>query len=756
VWPFVPAAYRLLVPALILAVALSARLAGWGDVFRDGRTHLSGDSDPHYHVLRAERWLAGAPGAPWRDPGFDWPRGADVPWPPLFDGIVATAGRLRAGAAPDREAIAAAAAPVPVALGLALVLLVAALGRRLGSGGWTAAFLVAILPASSELSSLGRIDQHVLEVVLFAAMLLALAPSARAAGAGPPDGRRRGAVLAVLATLAFWSWMGSALHLLVVACVALAWHLLDDDAAGAGLAALAIGGLAGGALLGVSVAALGPPGALSSGRISGVGGLHVALLAASGAFALILWILRRRRSGPASLARRCAEAAVAAALPAAPLLLAPTLRAGIAGGLVAVGAASPWFATIDEFRPIFGSGVASLADDALALLRGYGLVHAAAAAGALVLAQRWRRDPSERRRIAFLLVAAGLLVPLAFARKRFGVYAVVPLALLAEVGLVRAAAWLASRAAAAFPRLAASPAPLAALALAITAPALPEHLAPSWTLPAEQEECLRFAGSWPAARGAEGVLAPWAFGHLVQYFARRPVVASPFGTEAGEHALEDTAAFWFAPSQSAAEDVLLRRRAGLVLLAQVITEAVDLHPFAPPATPAAMATRADPLHGTTTHETDAFWRMIPNRLYYEAGLPSGADPALDAFRLLWETPSSSPQNPAEEQRWMLYERVPGARVHVSGARGRVRASVRMRTNAGRELVWWSEAAPDADAVARLRLPYASGWNGGTRVSEWTVSDGAASTRLVLHAPDVERGRLQRVELRASAPRAARR
>src|SRR6266508_5478519 len=86
-------AQTLLLPALVLVAALAVRLEPWHEVYGSGRPTLVGDWDPHYHVLRAERWLTSAPGAPWRDPNLDWPYGADVPWPPLFDAVIAVVAR---------------------------------------------------------------------------------------------------------------------------------------------------------------------------------------------------------------------------------------------------------------------------------------------------------------------------------------------------------------------------------------------------------------------------------------------------------------------------------------------------------------------------------------------------------------------------------------------------------------------------------------------------------------------------------------
>lgn len=736
--PLPPSFRHAMVVATAVAVAVAVRLAPWPQVYGEDGARLVGDSDPHYHVLRAERWLAGAPGAPWRDPQLNWPTGADVPWPPLFDALVAGTARAAYGPVVERQELAAASAALPVALGAILAVLAAALARALAGGGAVAAFLVAVLPAAAAPTLLGRVDQHGLEVVLFAALLLAFARAGerwRAAALG----------LAVLAPIAFWTWMGSALHLVLPLAAASAWHLAELPAAAPGLRALAAGAAGGAVGLAVSVAWWGAPGALASGATTGVGGLHVALLAATAAFAAGLLAARRARGArPAAVPRRAIELGVAALAPAAVLLAVPALRAGVLGGLTAAAAANPWYAAIDEFEPLVGSGVMPLSEELWALVSGYGLAHLAAAAGVAALARRWRGRPDERPRLLLLAVSLAVLVPAALARKRMGIYAAVPLAVAADAGIRWAAARLAGGA-----RLRAVAA--AALACAVVAPVVPEHLAPAPQLGRAEEAVLRAAADAPVAPGAEAVMAPWSLGHLVQFFADRPVVASPFGTEGGATALPDAAAFWFATDQATAEEVLSRRRAGLVLLADVVSEAGVLQAFAAPGAPRALEPGLAPDGRRVSRDTEDFWRLLPNRLYFDDGLATGGGPPLDAFRLLAETPATAPENAARETQWKLFERVPGARVEVAGAAGPVRAEVRLVTAAGRHLVWSVVAAPGPDGRARLRLPYATGANGLVTASPWIVDDGVRSVELTVPETEVRAGRVTAVTMTPPPP-----
>lgn len=727
-----------LVPLLVIAVALAVRLAPWGEVFGSGSPRLLGDSDPYYHVLRAERWLRGAPGAPWRDPALAWPSGADVPWPPLFDGLLAAASRVVDGDVVERDRLVRLAALLPVALGLAVLALTVALARRAlgGRGGWVAGLVVAATSAGADHSRLGRADQHVVELLTFVALLLALVAAAGVRRTGPAW------AIALLVPVAFWTWMGSALHLLALAAVATALHLVsgpreEDDQARRALGALAGGLLAGAALIAGSVAVLGPAGALTSGRTTGIGMLHVAMTAAAGTYAALLGALRRLRPGPPPVG--VAQVALAAAVPAAALLLVPSLRHGVAGGLVALTAGNAWYAGIGEFQPLVNVGTERLANELVGVARGMGLTLVVAPLAWPAVRRAWRSEPERRPALAAVVVVGLLLVAAALARRRFAPYAILPLAIATELAVREGVARLGRR----WPALASrgrAAALVTATSLAVVAPSVPEHLATDPVIAPAEEALLRWLGGRPTAPLREAVFAPWTLGHVIQYFAGRPVLTSPFGTEGGRGAMEAAAAVWFAPDQAMAEAILARRRCGYVLLGYVPPESMVLHGFAPPGTPAPVAVAEDVISGGKLLETEAFWRLVPVRLYYDDGRALGAQAALDGFRLLAETPRTSPQNAALEEQWKLFEPVPGARLAVTAAAGAtVRAAIEAVSNAGRRFEFATEAIAGADGVAVLRLPYASGENGAVRTGPWRVSDGARAVPLVVHEQDVVRG-----------------
>ncbi len=377
--------------ALLAALAaLALRFAQAGSVYQDPTLALGPDGDPLYHALQAGRILRDAPGAPWVDPNLDWPNGAVVPWPPLFDAGLALAARVAHGPEATRDQIAEVAAAVPPFLGALSVVLAGALaGLLFGRGGAVAAFLLAGASAHGELTRVGRADQHCLELALAPALWLAFAAALRG------EARRRRlatAALAALVALAFWSWMGSALLLALPVMGALLLHALEAEEAAPAARALALGCGAGAALLAATLLLLGPAGALGRTGAVGLTGLHVTIALGCALIGGALLLARRLRAGPAPAWRRLAEAAAAVLLPMAALLLGSRgLREGTAAGLRALRAAGAWYVDITEFAPLLGTGRQALSRELLEAFTTLGFLPALAVAGAVVA---WRAGPA--------------------------------------------------------------------------------------------------------------------------------------------------------------------------------------------------------------------------------------------------------------------------------------------------------------------------------------------------------------------------
>ncbi|HEY6099719.1 MAG TPA: hypothetical protein VIW03_09835, partial [Anaeromyxobacter sp.] len=462
----------------------------------------------------------------------------------------------------------------------------------------------------------------------------------------------------------------------------------------------------------------------------------VAIVLGVAAFGAILsWRARR----PARTPLRAAEPVAAAAVPAALLvLLWPGLAGGVARGLVPLAASNPWYADIREFGPALFAGLRPVTSEIALAGAALGLVPLAAALAVPASVRRRRADPRCRPPVLFLASWFAVTFALSLARIRFFPYFVAPCAIAAASGALWAGEALAARLGR--PRIslpvtavvvAASLAPAAAAlpALAAGADGVPEPwiAATRW---------LREAGLPPDARRA--VAAPWGLGHLVQYYGDRPVIASPFGTEAGPEALPDWTSFLFTGDPAAAEAVLLRRGVSHLVLQNPVHELVGLRGFAPPGARPLVATRS-PWTGETVIPTPRLPQLVASRLYFGDGL--GGDGSLEAFRLVYEGASTRPPHPLHEERIAIFELVAGATLRVAAAPPGVLVSARVGvvTNAGRSFTWSAHRIAGPTGAASFRVPYATGANGAARASACEVLAGASRTAVSIADRAVEEG-----------------
>lgn len=709
------ARWRLALVLLALA-AVGVRLLPWRQVFTDRGVRLLVDGDPQYHVLRAERILRGRTSEVWFDPNLDWPHGARVIWPPLFDAVLAGAARVLAGPDATRDEIARVAALVPPVLGAAGVVLGALLVAAAAGRGVAliAGTLLCVLPLVSHASVVGRPDQHALEVPLACAAWLGFAHAWRSAATATRGAASAAGGAAV--ALAFWNWMGSAIVLVPPALAVAALHFAGERSARSAARALAAIAAVALALLVPSVALLGPPGALARGDVSGIGLLHVAIVAGCGVYAGLLAAAPSPRGGEAGTLRRAGEIAAAVAVPAAALGGVPALRAGALQGLRALWAGDAWYATILEFRPVLGSGEGLVRDAATAL--GFlGLVPALAALAVPSVRRRIAEHPDERAPLGVLCLWAAILFALALARRRFGPYAAVPLAGVAAVAVAgwsaRAAGRLGTRA------RGWATAGMAAVALA---PTLAYHAGAGPPRSDPLAEALRWLGAQPPRPdGRNGVAAPWDSGHAVQFYARRPVLVSPFGTEAGPRSMEDWGALLYSTDEGRAREILDARRIGWVLLRLDLGLWRSMRRFAPPGAPdVATATRSF-WRGGELAPTPEIGRLVTAQLVASDGAATlDGGPALTGFRLVYEAGSDE-----DGDRVALFEVVPGARLEVGGVEpgARVVAAVEVLAPTGRRFDIRFEAVADREGRVAFRIPYATGPNGASSASPAAVTDG---------------------------------
>jgi len=746
--------------ALVILVGVAVRLIPFNMTFTSSGVLFRSDTDPYYHALRAQRIVADWPHVPWTDARMNFPYGAKIPWPPLFDFVIAGVSRLLGATAATPELVAKVAAWLALVVGIALLPVVALLGRRLlGGGPWLdAALIVAVVSGNVRYGAVGAADQHGAELLISTAIFLVFAGGWR-----EEESRRaeilRGVGLGALIALAFWNWLGSALYLLLLVGVTGLWHAIASpaDTVARRMARTLFGGcLAGTLLLAATVALFAPVGSLGRGGLNGLTGLHVAMVAVSAVFGGLLLLTTRSSGG---WQRRLGEVAGSAALALVPALLLAPLREGISGGLAALSRSNEWYASIAEYRPILFSGATSLGMDVLGTLATFGLGFFVMPLALIAMRRRWKESAADRPGLFFLLAFGATFFLLTLYELRFQLYLTVPMSLWVALGLRD----LGTRAAERWPRrpALASTGVRAAGLLFVLAPALPFATVYSATYAEQlpgfeddlfpQMEWLRSIPPTDASRPA--VMGEWSIGHAIQYFADKPVVTTPFGTaldegvRTAEHpsGMEDWSAFLFATRPEDGERILERRRVGFLVLRSPKNEVRGNLAFAPRGTAPVADLDYSWIKGPIPSVRPEFFRLLPSRLYYFDGMsPNNKPPALGEYRLLSESPSTEWIGSLPPTHlFKTFGVVPGARIVLSGATpgGTVTARTRIQTNQNRVFEWVTNAPADPEGRAELRLPYATGKNGLVKAGPYAISDDVHQGTLDLDEKDVLGGRM---------------
>jgi dolichyl-diphosphooligosaccharide--protein glycosyltransferase len=632
--------------------------------------------DAQYHARRAAYTYENFPAVLSFDPYLNYPHGAYVPWPPLYDFALGAAGRLFGS-------LDLVLAWAPVLLGLLTAIGVCVVGWMLG-GRAVAALAVAffaLLPASTRYSSVGNPDHHAAVTFVATVLLVGLLASLRA---GDRPGRiwALQAVLVVARVAMLLTWHGSILYVvlpealaLIVATAFERREQLLAQSAGCGLSAI----------LGLS--------ALSTSH-SEFGGLwspvelsrlQPATLAAFALVALVPALLRGIGTG-----RRLQVTALAAA--AAGGVVLTLARDSIATGWAYATRAEPFIARNFETQPLWQS------DNAVGLY-GYAawLLVFTPLAGWLVARRVEVREPA----LAFAGWTGALLV-LAVSSARYGsdfapAASISFALLLAFTAGALTERWRAGRVAlqvavvllipvlmfpairSLWPHAVRSVAVLRGYEVVVKRPGT-GFVRSVYAFVDAVREATPETGEAPAY----GILTPNILGFVMNGLGDRPTPAGNFGPYVGREGLELTQRFYRATDE---------RTAFRELQAHGIRYVVT--------SDAGRGAPASMLH----------------RLHQDDGSVASGRPALGHFRLVTEGPRRGVPLGAlggaapdfVDAPYKLFEVVAGAVLNVTGSRpGRpVFVELEVVTPIGRSFSYRASARASRQGVARVRVPYAA-------------------------------------------------
>lgn len=556
------AALGLLLLLASLAVALVARRAtAPGHLLdaplADGTTFLVDDPDGAYHLRRVQLALANGE-VPLFDRFLNHPEGSAVPWPSLFAGALTVAvqaalprdpaaHRSTGGYSEAEVEHFLAGLPPWIGMGAAAAVALALLGltRRVRGAPrlWPAALAAwcfAAVPIAVWYGAAGRIDHHVAVQLCFALELALVGVCLRTDES--LDALAFALLGGLVAGVLLLLWLASAL---IVGLVGAALFAAAASAHGELGAARRRAGLlffAAAAAVVLVPAEASPWNDVQPGSLVNLSlGVPRALLGACLPFVALEVAARLgwKRVPGVLLALVVAAAAVA---------LLPGFLGGVREGLAWAARENEFMDVVAESRPLLGrvgppDFAAAVSD--LGLL---GLVFPLLWLG-LAVSELWRRRWWPERWL--LLATAALWFVQTLGQRRFGDALAVPMCLVAALAVHDLAAarmrwgrWLGG-----------------ALAALLVLASLPS-LGAVWTVPeAEQRALVRWRaelveglrwmrtgtpspGPWnaPSARQDYGVLAPWGLGHWIEYHARRPSIATNFGSFVGERGFRGAAA----------------------------------------------------------------------------------------------------------------------------------------------------------------------------------------------------------------------
>jgi len=732
----------------IVALALGVRVAPrWENVVAEGDVRIA-DPDACYHLRRAERIGRSFPDLAIFDRFVNFPAGAHVIWPPLYDTALAGAVALfPSGAASRGPSIPVALLP-PLLFGAAVLVLFRT-ARALWPGRpalWAlAAGVPALLPASFPHTEIGQLDHHAAELLTLALAVHALgAALARERGAERAPITRPAARAALWPALALAAALATQLTLIALAAlVALACATAPRHdrpralALGAWICALA-------ALLLAPLAwAYHASGAPFAHFRFGI--YQPAMLLEA---ALLLGFGRALGAG----ARSRGNAFAAAGLGIASVALGAALAEETASGLsYLVRGFSRWQETIGEsqspFAAGFPAGIVALVISLSALI-----ALAPVALVRLARAPAWR-DP--RRRVLFLAAAGATAA--ALLQTRFLPHCALFAGFFAAVALEKR-------------RL--TPWAGAAVAVAL-APTLAGYGRVEETdlAFARSRSVLDFlARATPAvtddARATYppeyGVVAEWSYGHYIQYHGRRPAFVDNFGEHAAD--LAPVRALFLETDAARVAAALDSMRARYVLVRDLASNFEGLVPDR--ATWSRYAQSLDRAAGESA--TLSFRPEIQSTLLYRLAWRGGAG-FLDERTGAWTPPVSSLRLVAESESLetipggpavpfvKLYERVRGARVRVAGRapgeEGALLATV--RSPHGRLFPYVERLVADASGAWEAVVPYATEGAGRRDAAVLVKCEIASRSGTMMVPPIGETAVLEGAEIRVPAADSAR-
>jgi dolichyl-diphosphooligosaccharide--protein glycosyltransferase len=710
---------------VVYAVALILRLRNIRDVLVDGKV-LLGYDDPYYHLRRVLLTLADFPNVPSFDSYTNFPEGARITWPPGFDLLVSAICWIAGLGDPSphrAEAVAALIVPFLGAITAVLVMLLAE--EILGRGRWeafAAGILFGFLPAQQAVSTVGRLDHHVVEGIALGAAVLFFLRAIR-----DDPGSRYSFWGGIAIALGTFCWTGSTIYAGFLVGFAVLQMILDRLAGrgdeGTGRSALRV--LFWAWLLLIPLVLVAPGDGRRSFTFLYLSWYQPVLI---GAGALLVAALSGAIFAPGDPKGRV-RAIRGLLLSGLVAIAGVFLLVRGAGGVEFLIRRDPVIALLRESVPAWKLPPGQILEYFSHLI----LLAPLAGAALLVGIARARFGDVRLNALAALLLFTGAL---GAGQARFLNYFAVPFCILIlwafraviestrERIAGRAARW--GVVAAGFALLAVPLGPTLRASIhslpgnVDLTPGLPE-LYPSLEWMRENTPKTSHLLE-PSERPEYGVLADFSFGHWITAIAERPNFCNPFSLAPWhEGPIVESARLFLAEDGEEAAARMEKLRLRYVLLFNSENAIPDYARLAGTPVEDFLVVSGN---GREATPTIRFFHTLAVRLALADGGEFEAYrqvvPALERFRLIHESREARNRvvpglgGPFAAALVKIFERVPGVRIEGRDQPGsEVVVQVPLQTDTGRRLEFLARTRAGADGTFRLRVPYSEGANGGT-------------------------------------------
>jgi dolichyl-diphosphooligosaccharide--protein glycosyltransferase len=742
---------------LVYVVAVLLRLRNFREVLVGNRV-LLGFDDPYYHLRRVILTLQHFPRVNSFDYYLNFPDGAVLTWPPGFDLLVATVCWIAGFGHPSQHRIEAVAAVLIPFLGGLTALVVLLVGEEIfGRARWEAFFaalLFAFLPAHQAISTVGRLDHHVLELTVFGTVLLFFLRALR-----DDPGSRYSFWGGLALAGGTFCWTGAFLYGGFLMIFAVTQMILDRlhgrTESSAGRSALRV--LFWGTLLLVPLVLIAPGVGRTSFTYVLLSWYQPALLAVATFFLLAISEVIFARGRRLAALRASGGIVAAGALVAAGVFV---LIKG-SGGLEFLTRHDPLWQLIVELTPAWKLPPGQLVTYFSPLLY-------AAPVVAILLARYLIRDRFHDVRLNALLAWLLFTALLGAQEARFLNYFAAPFCLTLLWAFRRGLTALLRRLKGRVVRTSA----ITAATILFVLPLGPMIKDSFHSLPGNMDEGLIHIYptlEWmrdktprtsyllePERKPEYGVLSDFTFGHWVTSIGERPNFANPFGIGPWHgKAVRESAAFYLMEDEAPLLKALDKDGIRYVLLYNSENAIADYALLTQRSLDDYLA--EDP----TTHRrvpTQHFFHTLAVRLALADGSEFRAAgetiPALEGFRLVHESPETRPRHvpgmgeTIQASYVKLFERSKGAVLEGTTDAGAVLAlSMTVTTNTGRRFEYRAHATAGADGKFRLVVPYSSEVAGDVSASVATLEAPKCKIELVLTEAEVVSGAIHPVRCR---------